>query len=151
MSKLTKTISGIYPVVYGLDRCCFQKRKFKITNLDLDLTKEGWLRIWMRWNSSSEDSYVFKYVTEDCRIWMFNENRIYLKFNVPKTVDMFGDVIEVGIRQDVCKKLDFDYKFLENLKYGVRLWFAPKSFNDGVSDKLIYSYDKEKEKHGIQI
>lgn len=138
---------------------------FHFTALHLDRTKEGWLRLYCTWSQNNEKAKGrTKYAMFDgsggiCGV----TSEVMLCFNSIKSTSRkmsFGKEkgenwpasITLGIQ--LCdakgqyngseKNLGYSYKFFENLKYGVLVWFAPEGWNNAERDVPLFQWDKEK-------
>lgn len=124
---------------------------FHFTALHLDKTKDGWLRLYCTWNSDQEKMLCRdKYPTLECT--SFEHSACSKNFSFPievedKEYDYKGKVeITLGIYQeDENKSIDYSPKFHENLKYGVLVWFAPKTWNNGEGDEELFRWESNED------
>lgn len=116
---------------------------FKITQLDLDLTGDGWLRLHAKWTATEE--WKTKYPVVESSMFSLHANRVEFGFN-PYGKDAAGFCLaqfSLGIENE--SDLNWFFKFTENIKYGVNVYFAPKNWNQG-PDTPITSFNLEKDK-----
>ena len=119
---------------------------FEITTLDLDETSDGWLRVHARWDL--KDSAAVKYPHLGCQTSCWDQKYVELTFpelGKEKDEEFHYETdlarLEVGI-ETPGEKLDWSFKFKENIKYGVNLYFAPPNWNCG-PDKPISHWQRE--------
>ena len=149
IGKLVKNKSSIRPFaeVNSHSEPVFDKLGFDITSIHLDKTKDGWLRVYITW-SAKKDEYKFKYPIKGCSSYGYGENSVELEFPQVKSKYKQSDGefapcdIEVGICTVNDKKLDYSFKFIENLSYGCLVWFAPKNWNNGLGEMAMFEFNE---------
>lgn len=132
-----------------LSRKTLKQLGFKFTSLHLDKTKDGWLRLYCRWESNgkkmqSRDKFPILAATS------FESYACSMSFSFPvefknKKFDYnLKTEIQLGIElEDQTQFIDYTPKFHENLKYGVLVWFAPKNWNNGEGDEELFKWDEK--------
>jgi hypothetical protein len=115
---------------------------FEITALHLDKTKEGWLRLYVTWKASKEE-YRFRRPSHVATTFSATER--YFSFDFPlqyrthKNRHPLG--FQAGIYHSQNKAIAYSPKFIENIKYGLILWFSPKGWNSGKSDQELFQWN----------
>lgn len=142
-------------------------RGFELTNFNLDLIEGGWLRICADWDSKKDNTWKFKYPKFDgCWIMLGGQNDIEVRFYFPE-FGKYNDAEEgegkimipkasfslgLYIPQDENEnrvKNSYEYKYHQNTKYGVAVYFAPKDFESGNSTPL-WDMGEDGKLHQIQ-
>lgn len=161
-----KYIKGfIEPVNNKSNDKMYRDRNFYITEFKLVETSEGWLRLDIEWNSDSfkeENKKIkfisFKYVSEEGTSSSSNgEERIFFRFSELNIKNKYGCLnthFDAGIYVDnetIDENIwfsNYKYKYFENLKYGVSLYFSPKEFGTG-AEKILQYIDNSKGKESF--
>lgn len=120
-----------------------------IHEAELCSTKDGWVFIHLLWKGPVES----KYVREDGYMMSINDTTIHLEFSEIKSPINDGNYkspdykahMEVGLNKR-NGHLEFDYKFIENLKYGVNIYFCPKGALAWDKDLVVHDCTKKEEK-----
>lgn len=126
-----------------------KKIKFEFTRFFANYTSDGWIYLIVEWENID---WRFKYPVLSYKAYHYDEHFIGLRF--PKVKCSYIDnenksckhefEIEVGLqhkKQD--KKVEFEYKFYENLGYGVCVWFAPRDWHKSKEDVEFFGKEKE--------
>tara|TARA_R110000868_G_scaffold326602_1_gene587615 strand:- start:20 stop:460 length:441 start_codon:yes stop_codon:yes gene_type:complete len=125
------------------------KRGLKLTCVDYDLTHDGWIRAHIRWNCKVTDT---KYAVLGDRSSSYNQQSANITFpnvkyrfrgtNRDGTKYSFTckSTIEVGLFTKDNSKLGYSPKFLENLKWGVNVYFAPKNWNTKPDKQSLFKW-----------
>ena len=133
---------------FAVAKRIFKKHDFKITSLHADITKENWIRIYVRWRAKKEE-YKFKYIklggTLHAGYYKEMELDFPIEYKWKRTNDYKSNLsISIGLQDTNENDLDYSPRFFENLKYGVLVWFSPKNWNDGKKDKEIFKWDRKR-------
>ena len=129
---------------------------FRFTALDLDRTKENWLRLYCTWTAEGEASYKTKYPTLDGSCSSSGggsqNSGIQLAFkDIPAPYADGGADHKAGIELGIGirtgrrlnpPRLGYSYSHFDRIKYGVRVWFHPPDWNDGVGDKCLSKWGR---------
>lgn len=151
----------IYKPFAAVDSLSEEKMKeigFQFTTLDLDLTKENWLRLYVTWRCSNADEHgKTKYPTLNSVGYSNGENRVDFEFTeLPAPYDQteYGLLHKAGIFVGIQVKFrngrlirdfpDYSYQFQDNVKYGALVWFAPKTWNNGKHEKVLYRWQAKR-------
>jgi hypothetical protein len=146
----------------------FDKIKFKFTNYKILLNEEGWLMICLSWDSDWKDNnWRFKYPSDGG--WGFGGLEIYAKINFPEvkfrykwenddgsyTMNTTEFSIEAGFEFETegdayeadgtPKRFRYVYKYSQNTKYGICLYFAPENWGRNFEEVFNYDFENEKE------
>jgi hypothetical protein len=127
---------------------------FQFTTLDLDLTKENWLRLYVAWKcSNTDENCKTKYPTLNCIGLSHGENRVDFEFtdlSAPYDQTEHGQLHKAGISVGIQTKFrngrlikdypDYGYRFTEGVKYGALVWFSPKNWNNGKRGKALFHW-----------
>ena len=120
----------------------------ELTALDADLTKENWIRVYATW-AAKKDEYKFKYPVLYGSSSGYSDSAVNLAFPQLKyryRHKQFSRMtplqLSVGIQDIMEQQLKYSYRFFENLKYGVLVWFAPENWNNGEGDKNLFTLKK---------
>ena len=127
-----------------------KKVNFRFTRRFVDITKQGWIGVYIEWNA---DVTGFK-VAQKSSVGYFGGSEVMYTLHFPEVKyrykhDEFKYItttfqISVGlnlIRHKVFKKyinIGYEPKFHENLGYGAIVWFAPKNW-----DKTVKRIEEE--------
>lgn len=135
---------------------------FHFTAIDLDRTKDNWLRLYVTWTAADKESYRVKYSCTDGSGSGHGGGResqeVYLEF--PEVSAPYGPEehakkycahINLGIMiKTGCTlnppRLGYVYRFKQNIKYGVLVWFSPSNWNSGERDKLLFRWSADTKK-----
>lgn len=122
----------------------------EIHTAELCQTKDGWLFIHLLWHGPVES----KYVQENGYMFSTNEITVHLDFPSIKAPINDGDLVrpdhkarlDVGLTENQEEGLlGYDYKFIEQLKYGVNIYFAPKDALQWEKDLIVHDCTKDEE------
>lgn len=133
-----------------------EKIGFRLYTLELDKNSDGWLRIHVKWgigmpssetNRKSEKSYILesktKYPVYNGKTSGSGE---YVNLAFPdfgkslKYKTLHRVTLDIGIHdsKDYWRKIPYDYRFFENIKYGANIYFSPKEWNSGPDTPIAY-------------
>lgn len=146
-----------YAEIESLSQKALDAIGFRFTALDLDKTKDGWLRLYITWRAD-KDEYKVKYPCVSSHASGRGSGQEYdsVEFEFPQIAAPYGTKekweknhkasIDVGIyiktgRVKNPPRLGYSYKFKENIKYGALVWFAPESWNSGKGDKNLFAWN----------
>lgn len=123
------------PTVFDEAIAAAEKCNFKPTNLSAYHHSNGFISVRFSWDSTGE----MKYAGTGCKNYAHNDCSIELTFNQVKYryKDLEGVEsdfdssfhIEIGLqKEDSDESIKYEPLFIQNLKYEVQVWFAPKGW-----------------------
>lgn len=145
----------------------FDKIKFKLTNYKVFSNDEGWLMICLDWRSDWKDNvWRFKYPSdggccyggiEHYAVIEFREVKFRYKWENADGSYNFQTThfsIDVGFefenedaayeKDGTPKRFPYEWRFTDNTKYGVCMYFAPRTWGNNM--KEVFNYDLENDK-----
>lgn len=151
-----------YAEIGALSKKALDALGFRFTAIDLDLTKEGWLRLYVRWDGNAKQAGRLKYPRCGCTGSGSGGGResedLELEFpEIPapygraeyardhKATINLGVLIKTG-RALSPARLKYHYQFFDCIKYGVNVWFSPLDWNDGAGDKSLFRWAERRRK-----
>lgn len=115
---------------------------FETTALHADITKEGWVRVYVTWKAA-KDEYKFRRPTHVGTTFAWSDKSFNFEFPlVYRTHAMRHQLgFKVGLYNLRGRKVSYTPKFVEYLKYGMLCWFAPRNWNTGTKDTEIFKWE----------
>lgn len=134
--KALQKVTPFYePDIFDEGIAAAKKFSFKPTNLSAHHHPNGFISVRFSWNSTGE----MKYAGTGCKSYAHNDCSIELDFkgvkyrykNLEGVESDFDSTfrIEIGLqKEDSDERIKYQPLFIENLKYEVQVWFAPRNW-----------------------
>lgn len=130
-----------------------RRHGFALRALGLDMLPEGWLRLFLRWDSSGKSASVLRNAsergTESSSGGAYESAGVALEFpevKLPASGFDFarfasihvGVFVKTGGGRGNVIRLGFNYRFFENLKYGCAVYFSPAGWGAG-KERILFN------------
>lgn len=137
--------------------CSFQERaesytdpsvkdRIKIQNIFAEKLQNGFLSVSINWESNSDNRYVvegpttFGYAESSVTLHFPNINYSYKNqpdLTFPAFIEVGFELLDESDALSIDEPIQYTYLFMVRGKYYVRVYFAPKNWNDGQSEVLL--------------